>query len=234
MKTPYVLYGALLILIVYIIAVKRRATRDGSTTIERFLEFIHIPKNAGTTIENIAQENGVRWGRFNPDDRKFVTEGNCTYWHIPPKYYKAGSKYENDETFCVIRNPYDRMVSEYAYRHKGDASKDNAVSMNQWLREHLNESHVQKGKLNCHFIPQSEYVHGGYGKRTCDHPLRFENLTSEFNALMREKNVNLVMPENKRDNKSNFSLTAKDIDPENRRLIEEYYKDDIRLWNSLP
>jgi len=33
--------------------------------VERFLEFIHIPKNAGTTIENVAKESNIKWGIYN-------------------------------------------------------------------------------------------------------------------------------------------------------------------------
>jgi hypothetical protein len=231
----YSLYALLLIFVIFTIAMKSLNKRNmiGERIMETFLEFIHIPKNAGTTIENIGNESGLRWGRFSPEDRNFVTEGNCTYWHIPPKYYKPGSKYDTDETFCVIRNPYDRMVSEYAYRHSHDSSKDNAADMNAWLREHLNEMHVKKGMMNCHFIPQSEYMNSSHGKRSCTYPLKFENLTSEFNDLMRKKGINVVMPENKRDNQSNFSLSANDIDSVNKGLISEYYRDDIELWSSL-
>lgn len=227
----YILYLVFLIVILYVIVLKPFIHNKGG--VEEFLEFIHIPKNAGTTIENIANAKEINWGRFNPSDRHFVTEGNCTYWHIPPKYYKPGSKYENDETFCVIRNPYDRMVSEYSYRHKDNPSKDNADDMNIWLNSHLNDSHVKKGRLNCHFIPQSEYVKDTNGNASCNYPIRFENLTSEFNDLMLKKNIDLVMPPNKKDNKSNFSLTSKDINAENRALIAQYYKHDIELWNSL-
>jgi hypothetical protein len=39
--------------------------KSSKHNIERFLEFIHIPKNAGTTFENIANESNIKWGKFN-------------------------------------------------------------------------------------------------------------------------------------------------------------------------
>ena len=39
---------------------------------DKQLHFIHIPKNAGTTIENLAKENNILWGRF---DKEYNNEG---------------------------------------------------------------------------------------------------------------------------------------------------------------
>lgn len=226
----YVLYLLLLIVIVGFVLLKFVRSSD---TVEQFLEFIHIPKNAGTTIENIAKDKGVKWGRFNPDDRNYITEGNCTYWHIPPKYFRDGSKYENDETFCVMRDPYQRIISEYAYRHKNMPEMDNKTDLNIWLQEHLTDTYVKKGKLNCHFVPQVQYMYNDRGNKTCDHVLNFNNLTDEFNTLMTKKDIDLKLEENKKDNITNFNLKPEDIDSDNRILIDKYYKDDINLWNSL-
>jgi hypothetical protein len=30
------------------------------------LFFVHIPKNAGNSIKDVAKENGILWGRWHP------------------------------------------------------------------------------------------------------------------------------------------------------------------------
>lgn len=195
---------------------------------ETFLEFIHIPKNAGTTIENIANEKNIKWGRMKPDHRDHVKENKCDYWHIPPKEFDRTSHYyrDPDGTFCVIRNPYDRMVSEYKYRNK---DSNDAVHMNKWIKKHLTPEHTQDGKLNCHFIPQYNYVYDDLGQKTCDHVLQFDNLADNFNKLTNQYNVDLTMDPNRRDNRSSESLTQKDLSQENIELIKVIYHNDFSL-----
>ena len=201
--------------------------------IENFLEFIHIPKNAGTTIENVANDKNIKWGRFKPEHRNKVGSKKCTYWHVPPKHFYLNNYYDSDDTFCVIRDPRDRMVSEYSYRHKGQTDKNNKEDMNKWLRENMNDENVYNGGLNCHFVPQHEYIYNDNNERTCNHILKFDNLTSEFNDLMEKKNVDVRLSDKKKDNQSNFKLTIDDIDDENMQKIFKLYKKDFEIQNSL-
>lgn len=66
--------------------------------------FIHIPKTAGTQIEKYlgtatVEEGWRAWNR-SPQHRR------ASEYTIPEDYF----------TFSVIRNPYDRMISEYLWR----------------------------------------------------------------------------------------------------------------------
>lgn len=205
--------------------------------VENFLEFIHIPKNAGTTIENVANDKNIKWGRFKPEHREKLLNLNstdtCSYWHIPPKDFDYDSFYDNDETFCIFRDPRDRMVSEYSYRHKGQNNKDNKNDMNRWLKEKLNDENVVNGGLNCHFLPQHKYIYNDNNQQTCNHILNFDNLTPEFNKLMKDKSINLELGSNKKDNISNFNLTRDDISDENLHLIYKLYKKDFDIQASI-
>lgn len=197
--------------------------------IEKFVEFIHIPKNAGTTIENIGKKSGVKWGRFKPEHQNFLNDPICNYWHVPPVYFNKGSFYDTDNTFCVIRDPFSRIISEYAYRHKDDPNMDNAKNLNAWIREVLTEENVKRGKFDCHLLPQSEYIYDDVADvYTCDNILRFEHLEADFNNLMSKENYDLKLTE--KSNKTNFNLRKSDIDESNVKLIERLYARDIELW----
>lgn len=206
---------------------------SNNKTKETFLEFIHIPKNAGTTIENIADEKGVKWGRFKPEHMEKVNTQKCKYWHVPPKYFQVNNYYDSDDTFCVLRDPRKRMVSEYAYRHKDIAGKNNKKSMNQWLKENLNDDNVYEGGNNCHFLPQYEYIYDDNGQRTCNTVLDFNNLNQDFNELMQTNNIDLRLEDGVKHNKSNFNLTVDDIDDENMKKIFKYYKKDFEIIEHL-
>lgn len=203
--------------------------------VENFLEFIHIPKNAGTTIENIANDKNIKWGRFKPEHREKLDSNSntCSYWHVPPKEFNSDSFYDNDETFCIFRDPRDRMVSEYSYRHRGQQNKNNKNEMNKWLKENLNHENVVNGGLNCHFIPQHKYIYNDNNHKTCNHILNFDNLTPEFNKLMKDKGIELELNSNKKDNTSNFNLTRNDINDENMELIYKLYEKDFDIQASI-
>lgn len=90
------------------------------------LEFVHIPKTAGTSIEEMGAKAGIAWGACKffhcnlppnttrPNKAKWECYNkDIVPWHCPPMMFKAGiNMYENSTTFAVVRNPYSRITSE--------------------------------------------------------------------------------------------------------------------------
>ena len=127
------------------------------------LSFLHIPETAGSTIETLSidfkkkrcgfRENGVVWKRA------------CD-WHTPPRDIQPRERlYPAAETFCVVRDPLDRLLSEYKFENRGSRDKlHDAAAATRWIRYHA--GHVARrrredGALSarfpnrCHFLPQS-------------------------------------------------------------------------------
>ena len=200
--------------------------------IEHFLEFIHIPKNAGTTIENIGDKVNIKWGRFKPEhyehklsDSKLSNK--CTYWHLPPKEFNDNSLYKSNPTFCVLRDPYDRVVSEYKYRNQREIQTPE--KMNAWIKEMMIPENYEDGGLNCHFLPQSDFIYDKNDTITCDNVLRFDNLTSEFNDLTETHAIDLKMNDESRYNVTKKSVTSADLDDDVKDLIYHIYKRDFEV-----
>ena len=204
---------------------------QSSKVTEEYLEFIHIPKNAGTTIENVADKNGIKWGRFKPEHANHINDTSCTYWHQPPKKFNSNNYYNKDKTFCVIRDPLERMVSEYTYRNKNDPSMNDPKKMNDWIRYYLNDETISGQGMNCHFVPQYEYVFDDNGNRTCDYMLDFNNLSNDFNNLMKQENIDLKLEDKDKHNKSTFTMSVSDLDEDNIKRIREIYHKDFSLLN---
>jgi len=75
-------------------------------------------------MELVASRHGLKWG----GDRTDWPGGNCPYgcpnswqicspWHTPPAAFRSHglSPYEGYDTFCVVRHPYSRVISEYTF-----------------------------------------------------------------------------------------------------------------------
>lgn len=185
------------------------------------LKFLHIPKTAGTAIEYAAGSQQLAWGSclFNHKPKRDI----CHYpvntvewpqyvgwWHLPRQFFPlAGADpYQNAELFGVVRDTYDRMVSEFYYictLKVFDWRPDQcnrtrlfeANYMNEWLQHKIGESNerVLLGTStaatsyladNGHFTPQYEFIVGPHQVRMVDHVLKLgDELHLQFEALMR-------------------------------------------------
>ena len=66
------------------------------------LVFIHIPRNGGTAIEDMAFRNGILWGRHRPDWPPQPHPLQCFPWLIPRAVWMATDR---------GGDPYDRWLA---------------------------------------------------------------------------------------------------------------------------
>mmetsp|Transcript_2083 Transcript_2083/g.4664 ORF Transcript_2083/g.4664 Transcript_2083/m.4664 type:complete len:545 (+) Transcript_2083:83-1717(+) len=230
--------------------------RQGSSTMselvrqsvfhKRELYLIHIPRTGGTTIEYLSRLEPYpedRWGMLNPRVKGLREIGSsgrkCYGQHVPPNFLPV---WGNRTTFCVVRDPFDRMVSEYGYS-QGIRGNPNCTvkSMNTELLQMLTA--VMKGDKythDCHLLPQAAYVWGwnettgkvNTGIRNCEKVLRFEQFEHDFDELM----VASGYPHRMEDAHGMLgssdacdALKVKDLSDEVISAIKKVYKDDFEL-----
>ena len=166
--------------------------RDAAPDPALGLRFIHVPKTGGTGI-------GVADAHFEDRERKkkisFSRDGaacRCSSWHVPPRHrpWAATVFGGGERSFCVVRDPLARLLSEFRFRRFDD--RFDAAKANAWLRDTLPK--LDSCDLDCHLLPQHEFVWDARGRRTCDHALRHENLKDDFAALMRAYNRTTALP----------------------------------------
>lgn len=173
------------------------------------LSFIHIPKNAGTSIEAIGRTRSVKWGNSDLTNNQCTRPGAkwagdnsncyvknttamCSAWHVPPAYdSKLLRHLQECETFCVARNPSTRLVSQWQWHHHNDPC--NVDYFRAYVLESFAESNTDPYIQDCHLLPQVEYVYDADGAEVCQHVLEFENLEKEFNALMQKFDMKLTL-----------------------------------------
>jgi len=209
------------------------------------VEFIHIPKTGGTTIESIGLAYGLNWGmyRFGNYSGYDAVAGHNDVWlsahHVPPaeaswpirKLYSSAER-----IFCITRNPYDRLTSEYKYRLENRKRQDlfvgddcTADSLNFFVQKVLrNFMSGDRYFLDAHLIPQSKYIWEGE-KKWCTDVLRLDGLPWNFNKLMKSLDVNAHI-DGEHENPSTCQLTSAALSNKSKSLIQSVYQDDfVRL-----
>lgn len=143
--------------------------------------FIHIPKTGGTTIEQ--HMNAIN----NPKKGYKRDKNNKAMQHLTMTEYNKlfnDYRFDNYHKFTIIRNPYDRMVSEYYWTDLPIGYKDKR-SFDYFLMA-VSDIVINKNYnytfLHDHFIPQKEFVADENNNIIVDKIFKFEefNETIEF------------------------------------------------------
>tara|TARA_R110000744_G_scaffold373932_1_gene486382 strand:+ start:40 stop:702 length:663 start_codon:yes stop_codon:yes gene_type:complete len=207
--------------------------------------FIHIPKNAGTSIETYFDKEphvkGFQIARKH--DNIEIIKNNF------PEKYKTYKK------FTIIRNPYDRMVSWYFFlkyelsnmwRNYFDLENEDVfgwrfLSFKEFLKnpEKVNLEMIIKMKqlmaragISKNFIDQQiPYHYNGLTRpqytwidETVE-IIKFENLNKELSEFF-EKEINLPII-----NKSKHEHFLKYYDKDSLDVVYEKYKKDFKKFN---
>ena len=136
--------------------------------------FIHIPKTAGTSIEQFIKNKGKNYIELLgvQNDRSMhhlmAKEIKKLYPYQFPTYYK----------FSIVRNPYDRLLSEYYWtpvKNLGyKAGKSKADFLYKVINIIANNSYSDNIYYD-HFIPQYMFIYDNT-KLLIDHLFKYESL----------------------------------------------------------
>jgi|TARA_B110000902_G_scaffold202498_1_gene230016 hypothetical protein len=199
--------------------------------------FIHIPKNAGSSIS--------KWLRKNTTCQTTKRKQHALINDVIDGEHSLGKKTINDLgwTFCVVRNPWDWIVSFYTFE----------IMLSEYYIDTLiKEPHLQKIQKEKHNLeyhktrlarlkkdgfagflnvaPSQLYVQNNQNTwaRGCDHVMRYENLDTDFKLIQEKFGCNASLSvANKTTNRSNY----KDYyTPETIKIVAEMYKEDINTF----
>ena len=117
--------------------------------------------------------------------RQLVGKTSCSPWHFPPAFDPtvAASYTKDCDSFCVVRDPMHRYLSQLRTRRPMKDVCD-PQKLEQLTRKALN---TMDFKWDCHLIPQVYHVYQDgepTSPRICHHILKYESMSSEFPALM--------------------------------------------------
>lgn len=207
------------------------------------LYLIHIPKAAGTAVEEICYTYGECVGQcytnrhhsMRPIDEKYY---KMSPWHVPLQYFsknKVKEIYESHIIFAIVRNPYDRILSDFRFWHdyyelRPELQKDkyhkflikNLKNINTFVDTGINTLHYDG-----HFIPMAEFIDESENITI----LRHESLNKDFNKFLTDNSIDIPQDLLKiptvNVSKSHRSISIKDFSKSSLKKINKIYKNDF-------
>ena len=172
------------------------------STEKNFL-FVHIPKTAGTSIRANLRPYCVRTRKFGPvkllsklglapnwrwDHFRIHTPLIVAEQRLPPELYDRLLK------FAFVRNPWDRLVSQYHWRRRRKYRFNTRKlwafgSFSNYLRWEVT-SRQNRGRML-----QLSMLQDSRGEIGVDRILRFESLVNDWTAMARELGVESALPQ---------------------------------------
>lgn len=181
--------------------------------------FIHVPKTAGTSIERAFGWHGEKnlIGSLSP---KYNVCPQHLYWKELEREFPQINEYTK---FSIVRNPFDRLVSEYCYAQqykcrpssfikglKFDEFIENFLKLNKEERCFIFDRHLE---LQTKFIEGCEDLH----------LFKYEDLNSCFSFLTQIKEDLLIKHENQSLRKTWQSYYSE----KSKCQVYDFYKADF-------
>ena len=200
--------------------------------LEEKLSFIRIPKNASTSIyEHVKNFNLITDSSMKSmfSSEKFMSFFAPSHCFLSEAVSVLGVDILKYPVFCVIRNPYDRMVSQFCFAQKMQKNLPNK------FKESIDNFKIfvnfcYKNKDNSNNLPsigQSEYL-----DIDCEiNKLRFENLQKDFENFIfinRISGINTKIPHLNQTQRKNHKYY---YDKDTQEKVYKLWEQDFKKFN---
>lgn len=182
--------------------------------------YIHIPKTAGTSIENVMRDydRPVETGSDHRTLKSYMREIDLN------KYFK----------FTFVRNSYDRIYSIFNYTITGGNRSKGSIKLAQQIPKDFKlfgKKYIANG-IDYETIPmlrpQIDYLLDDTEKINIDFIGRFENLNNDFLKIKEITGMTKKLPHTRQRKHDSY----KDVyDDELINIIQQAYLEEIEYFN---
>lgn len=195
--------------------------------------FIHIYKNAGTSITNALKPYAAPlWQRVITKGLKKIHINPSKFDHQPyPSHITASElveilgkrKFNSYFSFAFVRNPWDWQVSLYKYMiKKTDHAQHDLVKSFKDFDEYI------KWRCNEEVRFQKDFIYSEKGEQLVDFVGRFESLDRDFKKICSRIGIDTFLPKMNVSNKIPYQDFYNN---ETKELVEKTFHPDIELFN---
>jgi hypothetical protein len=174
--------------------------------------FVHISKTGGASIEEAL---GLRKQHLTA--RGFFHAMGQIAW-------------ESHFTFSIVRNPWDRVVSHYAYRVRTNQTGlgDGKVKFAEWVREAYGRRNLRFYDKPMFFMPQMNWISGDKGEILVSFVGRFERLQADFDVICTKVGrTSRALPHLNRSDRANYRSY---YDDEARQIVGDRFRSDVETF----
>ena len=212
-------------------------------SIKHKIIFIHIPKCAGQSIENIfLRDLGLSWKERHPlllRPRKANEKGPERLAHLyGEEYFKLGyipkEKYDKFFKFSIIRNPVDRILSEINFQRIPKKNSKNIYGLES-VEEYISKV-IKLDKfsdLQRHISPQVKFLYDSEtNKLLVDKVIPFDELNNEVPKILQKKlKVFLEVP--KINSSKNKLWVKEELTSGDLSFLNDFYESDFKFLKNL-
>lgn len=190
--------------------------------------FVHIPRCAGSSVESMIWPGPRReeelWMGFVDRYRNKYQTGGLQHLLAGQIRKEVGREvFAAYFKFTVVRNPFDRLVSQFAYMSRREDLREfvgmgKDASFAGYLACIRRRSHVQ-------WEPQTSFLVDDDGSLLVDYVVRFESLERDLSQVLARLKMTAAVPPHV--NASDRGAYQAYYTAETRAEVEEMYSDDL-------
>lgn len=197
--------------------------------------FIHIPRTGGHSLERaLEMRDSERIGQLCEDRHALfgINDKERALHHyslaeLVSEKLLTKHQLDNYFKFSFVRNPWDKMVSEYFWR--GCKQDGQSISFDEFIIKFLQHNVATQDLYSDHYQAQHKFIMDSNGSVAVDFVGRFENLSNDF-AQMCQK-YQLPNSPLKTLNGTKHLHYSRYYNEESRKLVGEVFREDIELFD---
>jgi hypothetical protein len=177
--------------------------------------FIWINKTAGVSVSNALGINKDLYNHYTAMELREIL---------------GPTEFESKFKFGFVRNPWDKVVSEYRFRiwtYQNELTSD--TSFSTWLKSTYVDRDPKYYDWPKMFLPQLEWITNEKGEIAVDFIGRFENLQNDFDVISSAIKIDRQLL--RHENRSRESAGYRHYyDQETKTIVEKLFKADIEYF----
>ena len=131
--------------------------------------------------------------------------------------------------FAFVRNPWDRVVSQYHYRYEADQQgiRSKGIEFDAWVRLVFKEQDAEFVNSHYMFMPQVEWICDMQGRSILDFVGRLENMEADFAHVASEIGSSAKLKHLRKSMRNDYRTY---YDDETRRIVDNHFAADIEMF----